>query len=277
MHSLPNSKTNSRLSPARLILDLLDADPAAMSSAQRIVAAGSVFDFSQNQMRVALSRLTSERLLRKIARGHYALSPEAEKLHKEIQRWHHLDQSIVPWTGDWGVVVCGNLAAESSALFRAQQRALSMRGLRRWRPGLWLRPNNLKGGLQQLVSDLQALGLDAIQGSFVMSETDAASYKELLSLWNTEQINSEYSARRQTLGSAILRLQDTVSPMRSNILMETMELGSDTIRFLLKDPLLPDGLTDSQARANLVSCMEHYDRLGRELWQTFINELESRP
>lgn len=271
MLSLPNTKSSSSLSPARLILDLLDADPEGMRTTRRLLAAGSIFQFSNNQMRVALSRLASEGLLDNPARGHYALSPAAEKLRTEIQRWRHIEQQRLPWQQDWATVVCGNLAAESSAQFRSQSRALSLRGLRRWRPGVWVRPNNLRGGLARLVADLQSLGLDAIQGSFLINDADTRTQQELLSLWDTDAINREYQTRLADIRSATARL---VAP-RAHLLMETMELGSDTIRFLLKDPLLPDGLTDSDCRHALIEGMQQYDRLGRTLWQQFIDTLES--
>lgn len=271
MLSLPNTKSSSSLSPARLILDLLDADPEGMSRTRRLLAAGSVFRFSSNQMRVALSRLASEGLLVNKARGQYALSDTAEQLRTEIQRWQHIESQRQPWQNDWATILCGNLAAESSAQFRRQSRALSLRGLRRWRPGVWVRPDNLKGGLPRLITDLQSLGLDAIQGSFLVNNADADTEQELLSLWDTESLNREYHTRLADIRAATRRL---VAP-RPGLLIETMELGSDTIRFLLKDPLLPDGLTDSQCRHALIESMHEYDRLGRELWQQFIDTLES--
>lgn len=271
MLSFPNSKSSSNLSPARLILDLLDADPAGMGSARRLLAAGSVFNFSNNQMRVALSRLASEGLLENSARGRYALSHTAEKLRTEIQRWQHIEDQRQPWNNDWATILCGNLAAESSTQFRSQSRALALRGLRRWRPGVWVRPNNLSGGLPTLVTDLLALGLDAIQGSFLVTKVDGNTEQELLSLWDTQNIDCEYQARLRAIRAATARL---TAPSPS-LLMETMELGSDTIRFLLKDPLLPDGFTDSACRLALIDSMQRYDRLGRELWKQFIDALES--
>lgn len=271
MLSLPNTKSSSSLSPARLILDLLDADPKGMSSARRLLAAGSVFQFSSNQMRVALSRLANEGLLTNPSRGQYALSPAAQKMSTEIQRWHHIEQQRLLWQQDWATVVCANLAAEGSAQFRSQSRALALRGLRRWRPGVWVRPNNLHGGLPTLVADLQSLGLDAIQGSFLIKDADASTQQELLSLWDAAQINLEYSRRLNDIRAAHERL----TAPHPWLLIETMELGSDTIRFLLKDPLLPDGLTDSHSRCALINAMQQYDRQGRKLWQQFIDALES--
>lgn len=270
MLSLPNTKTSSSLSPARLILDLLDADPEGMGTTRRLLAAGEVFSFSHNQMRVALRRLASEGLLNNTARGQYALSATSEKLRSEIQRWQYIEQQRCPWQQDWAAIICGNLAAESSAQFRSQSRALALRGMRRWRPGLWLRPNNLNGGLSKLTTDLQSLGLDAIQGSFLISDTATSTEQELFSLWDTQALNREYQQRLSDVRSATKRL---VAP-RAPLLIETMELGSSTIRFLLKDPLLPDDLTNTECRHALIEAMQHYDMLGRDLWQQFINTLE---
>ena len=241
-----------------------------MGSTRRLLAAGSVFQFSNNQMRVALSRLANEGLLNNSERGRYALSHTAEKLRAEIQRWQHIERQRQPWNDDWATIICGNLAAESSAQFRSQSRALALRGMRRWRPGVWVRPNNLSGGLPGLISDLQSLGLDAIQGSFLINNADENTVQELLSLWDISALEQDYVKRLSAVRAAITRL---IAP-QPELLIETMELGSDTIRFLLKDPLLPDNLTDSHCRRALIESMQDYDRLGRELWQQFIDTLE---
>lgn len=270
MLPLQSPHTGSSLTPRRLILDLVDADPQTMASSRRLLMAGDIFHFSNNQMRVALSRLVSDGLLENATRGHYRLSSPGNALRAEIQRWRNRESQLVDWDGDWLAVACGNLAAEGSTQFRRQQRALSLRGLQRWRPGIWVRPNNLRGGLAQLLRDLLALELDAIQGSFLIRDADAFCQQELRALWDELALNREYQTRLAQLIAANERLTEP----HPSLLAETIEIGSDTVRFLLLDPLLPEGLTHDCQRRALVDAMVTYDRRGRELWQQFIDSLE---
>lgn len=270
MLPLTATLTGTSLSPRRLILDLLDADPVAMASSRRLLAAGSIFQFSNNQMRVALSRLVADGLLINPSRGHYQLSTRSEALRAEIQHWRDRDNQLVKWDGDWLAVACGNLAAEGSTQFRRQQRALSLRGMQRWRPGIWVRPNNLRGGLEQLTADLQALELDAVQGSFLIRDADSACQQELSTLWDQLSLNKAYRRRLTQLRAANERLTEPLP----TLLAETIEIGSDTVRFLLMDPLLPEGMTHNSQRRALVDAMVKYDARGRELWQQFIDSLE---
>jgi len=262
------------LSPRRLVLDLLDADPESMGNTPGLLAAGQVFGFSANQMRVALSRLLAAGLLRKPRRGRYALSGEGAALREEIQGWRGIEDRRTDWCGAWCAVLVANVAAESSAQARRHTRALQLRGLRRWRPGLWVRPDNLVGGLERLTAELSQLGLDGQQGSFLITGADPACSGELAALWDAPHIEEEYRRRLADIEEACTRLRAGTG---AEHLVETITLGSDTIRFLLKDPLLPEALAAGRERRALVAAMDRYDREGRRQWRQFIDSLEPRP
>ncbi|MEH6551636.1 MAG: hypothetical protein V7711_11640 [Pseudomonadales bacterium] len=257
--------------PRRLILDLLDAEPELMAASKSLISAGEVFGFSGNQMRVALSRLHADGLLDKPFRGSYCLSHSGLAMGREIERWRVLDESLVPWRGDWCAVLTQNLAEEGSTQLRAQTRALQLRGLQRWRPGLWVRPNNLSGGIDKLINDLTALGLDAIRGHFLIHAADDSAALELRQLWDIPLLNTQYSQRLLALESAA---SNTSNQSLSETLVQYMELGSDTIRLLLKDPLLPDELVHAEQRRSLVKSMRAYDEQGRKQWLQFIHAIK---
>lgn len=260
----------SSIRPRRLILELLDADAAMMCNGNRLIAAGGIFGFSTNQMRVALSRLVADGLLAKPQRGRYQLTGESIAMRNEIQRWQQLEAQLRPWHKDWCALVTGNLAAESSTRFRAQTRALKLRGLQRWRPGIWVRPNNLAGGLNQLCEDVSTLGLDAIAGSYLMNETNKDCERSLRILWDTKAINRNYQLRIKQTNAAIKRLETSKT---TAVLAETLEFGGDMIRALLMDPLLPDTLLGNSYREQLIAGVKRYDTAGRTLWQQFIQQL----
>ncbi|MCZ6830372.1 MAG: hypothetical protein O7F73_12450 [Gammaproteobacteria bacterium] len=256
--------------PRRLILVLLDTDPKVMTQSKMLVRAGEAFGFSTNQLRVALSRLVAEGLLDNPARGHYRLNRQGALLSQEIQRWRSLDQHRLDWQGDWIAVLTDSLASEGSTLWRHQLRALTLRGMARWRPGLWVRPANLSGGSQQLVEDLRHLGLDALQGSFTVQQADAACLRQLSGLWDCEALNRGYQLQLQQVYAAIKRLH-RLSVRKA--LVDTLKVGSATVRLLLKDPLLPDEMVNGAKRQELTAAMMEYDDAGKQLWRQFYDSV----
>jgi phenylacetic acid degradation operon negative regulatory protein len=241
-----------------------------MGRSRRLLAAGEVFGFSPNRMRVALSRLVRDGLLANPQRGCYLLSGAGAAIREEIQRWRHLEDQLCSWQGDWCVLITESLATESSTRFRAQTRALRLRGMQRWRPGLWVRPRNLQGGLERLVEDIAALGMDSIAGSFVLEQADQYCEKELHSLWDTKAMRDNYSHSIALVERALARLDQ---PNQSSVLVETLELGGDMIRTLLTDPLLPDSMLGCDARKKLIALVKQYDAAGRDRWGKFMDHL----
>tara|TARA_R110002049_G_scaffold108853_11_gene257416 strand:- start:3007 stop:3816 length:810 start_codon:yes stop_codon:yes gene_type:complete len=260
----------SRLNPRRLILEMLNADPDFMGNGRRLVAAGQVFRFTENQIRVALSRLVADGLLFQPRRGHYGLTSAATAIQREVQNWRALEQRLQPWCGDWCGVLTDSLAAQGSTQFRTQSRALALRGLQRWRPGLWVRPNNLSGGLVRLGEELLALGLDAMKGQCLITQGDASCEAGLRALWNNAELEAEYQRRVAQLQAACERLD---GPDLPSVLIETIELGGDTIGVLLKDPLLPDDIASGDSRRQLICLLTEYDNRGRQQWRHFIQQL----
>lgn len=256
--------------PRRLIMVLLDIDPEVMTQSKMLVRAGEAFGFSANQLRVALSRLVGEGLLDNPARGHYRLNGQGALLQQEIQRWRSLEQQRVEWPGDWIAVLTGSLASEGSTLWRHQLRALTLRGMARWRPGLWVRPANLRGGSPQLVEDLHHLGLDALQGSFTVQQADPACLGQLSGLWDCEALNRGYQQQSQQIHAAIKRL-DRLSVRKG--LVDTLKVGSATVRLLLKDPLLPDEMVEGAKRQKVTAAMMEYDDAGKRLWRKFYDSV----
>lgn len=271
MSSRDDDTAAQSITPRRLILELLDADTALMGQSKRLLAAGEVFGFSPNQVRVALSRLVSDGLLANPSRGCYTLTGAGAAMQEEIQRWRKLEDQLCEWRGGWCVLISTNLAAQSTTRFREQTRALRLRGLRRWRPGLWVRPDNLQGGVARLVDDVASLGLDSIAGSFLIEGADTLCENELLGLWDIEALREDYSQHIDALQDAQSRLdQQDQGP----VLVETLELGGAMIRALVTDPLLPEAMLGSDARGRMISLVKQYDAAGRERWRRFMNHLE---
>lgn len=258
-----------KLSVRRLILELLSAAPESMSASAQLVRAGEVFDFSANQVRVALSRLVADGLLASPQRGRYQLAGDAQALRAETGRWRHLQEEQVSWQGQWCGLLVETQATEGSTAFRRQSRALELRGLRRWKPGLWVRPDNLTGGLAQLADDVAALGA-SITGTVQLQPQDDDARQQLQALWDTAQLDRQYRQALKTLRAAHKRL--SAGATRKN-LRDTIEIGGAMIRQLLFDPLLPDAMLSGTHRQALISALEDYDLAGQRVWQDFIERI----
>lgn len=264
------NNTQNGFTPRRFILVLLDTDADLTVRSNMLVRAGEAFGFSANQVRVALSRMVTEGLLENTSRGHYRLDNQGARLQQEVQRWRNLEQQRCDWAGDWCAVLTDSLASEGSTLWRHQLRALSLRGMARWRPGLWVRPNNLRGGSQRLTTDLQHLGLDALQGSFLVKQTDADCISQLNSLWDCRSLNHGYQQQAKRVHAAIDRLPKLST---HKALVDTLKVGSATVRLLIKDPLLPNQMVDGKKRQEVIAAMTEYDNAGKQLWRNFYESV----
>ena len=66
-----------------------------------------------------------------------------------------------------------HLGRSNRVKLRARDRALAMLGLRELERGLYVRPDNLAGGVEEVRSRLNRLGLDADAAVFVAMDFDA--------------------------------------------------------------------------------------------------------
>ena len=51
---------------------------------------------------------------------------------------------------------------------------------------------------------------------------------------------------------------------------ETLLLGRQAIRAIMRDPLLPEELCPSHALTDLIGAMIRYDRLGKRIWKRYL-------
>ncbi len=51
---------------------------------------------------------------------------------------------------------------------------------------------------------------------------------------------------------------------------ETLLLGRQAIRAIMRDPLLPERLCPSDALTALIAAMTRYDRLGKRIWARYL-------
>ena len=255
--------------PKSLILDLLSTVGEHAMPVRALVASGDVFGITPESIRVALVRLLEQGTIERNERGQYRISAAAHAVQRHVVAWHRIDEKLAPWRGGWvGVHSAGSKRTNRAAL-RRRERALLFLGLRELDGGLWLRPDNLRGGVDAVRRELLDLGLDQEAPVFGMSHLDAALDTRARRLWNTSELRRGYRETRVRLERSAARLPQM--PPRE-AMAESFLLGGEAIRQIVLDPLLPEPIVPAGERAELIATMERYDRLGRDRWRPFMRE-----
>jgi phenylacetic acid degradation operon negative regulatory protein len=258
------------LKPRSLILNLLLAADGEPLSARDAVAACALFGVRENSTRVALVRLAASGLIEAAGRGAYRLGPNATGLAADVATWRDAEARVREWDGDWIVAHVGALGRSDRAALRSRDRALALVGLRELDRGLFVRPDNLVGGVEAARSRLHALGLDAEASVFLARELDAEREARARALWDGAALDRQYRETRARLERWLDRAceLDVESAARESFLM-----GNEAIRQLVFDPLLPAPLVDVCARRAFVEAVKRYDEAGHAIWR----ELELLP
>ncbi len=247
------SRTRTR--PGDVILDLLRSARGRRQSASSLIERGALFGFSENTIRVTLSRLMSRGRIESPRRGEYRLSPETDALNDFVERWRLGEDRIRSWQpGHW-------LFAHLAEADDASVWALDALGFRTVRAGLFARPDNLAlelAGLRRLAAGI-GLGGNAL----MIAGAPLGDGADWIPAWDPEALNRDYRDGLARLTASAERL-DTLPPAQAKL--ECFRLGGEMIHRLAKDPLLPEPFADVAARRALWRATVDYDRQGKEIW-----------
>jgi len=247
-----------------LILDLLLATRGQALAAREAVAACDLFGIRENNVRVALARLSAEGLIAAAGRGSYQLGPKAQELAGDVASWRTVEQRIRSWSGDYVVIHAGTLGRSDRTALRRRERALAMLGFRELERGLFIRPDNIEDSLTTLRQRLYTLGLEREATVFLAQDFDAPRETAIRQLWDGQALTAAYHLGRRQLEDWMQRA-DALEPDAAA--RESFLLGSQAIRQVVFDPLLPEPFVDVQARHDFVETVRHFDRLGHAIWQ----------
>lgn len=257
------------LTPTSLILDLLSTVPKSAMPVAALVAAGRLFDISENNLRVTLARLRAAGMIDPDERGRYRLARAAAPVGKQVTAWRDVEGRVRQWEGGWVGVHTAAVRRSERRAHRHGDRALRFLGFERFDAGLHLRPDNFVGGVESVRQQLYELGLDAKAMVFGVRELDATAERRARGLWNTATLRDGYRASLRALKRSERRLTSLAAHAA---LVESFLLGRRVIRQIVLDPLLPEPLVPANERAALVEAMCRYDRAGRMCWTTFLTE-----
>lgn len=255
--------------PRQLIQQLLLAADDAELSARDAIAGCALFGIRENSVRVALVRLASAGLIEAAGRGSYRLGPNGKDLATEVASWPLAEQRVREWRGSWVAVLTGSLGRSDRVALRARDRALALAGLHELDKGLFVRPDNLEGGVAAVRERLSRLGLEAGAAVFLASEFDPAREKRARALWDGKILTRAYRQTRQQLEKWLAHADDLEPEVAAR---ESFLLGSEAIRQVVFDPLLPEPLVDTAARRAFVATVIEFDGAGRDIWRRLFRD-----
>jgi len=268
MATLANPRYVPRHLTAReLVIDFLSNRYPREMSAAEILGVGTALGFTEQSLRMALTRLVEGAVAANPDRGLYRLSPSGEAMRLEVRKWRNLDEFAKPWSGAWIGVFDAGVPRSDRAALRRHERAMRLRGFRELQAGLWIRPANLRDSVAALRDQVRALGLHPAALVVGLNDLDDDSRAKATGLWDTTAMLATYRALADELLASKTRLErlalDTAAA-------ESMVLGRDVIRHINLDPVLPEELMPQRALKNLIATMSDYDQQARQIWRRFM-------
>jgi len=255
------------LTARELVIDFLSNRYPREMSVQEITGVGIALGFTEQSLRMALTRLVEQSVAANTGRGRYRLSPSGEAMRDEVRKWRHLGELAKPWSGAWIGVFDAAIPRSDRAALRRHERAMRLRGFRELQSGLWIRPANLRDSVAELREHLRALGLHPDALVVGLDELDDEARARSTSLWDTAAMIATYRALAEELVASKSKLErlalDTAAA-------ESMVLGRDVIRHINLDPVLPEELMPQRALINLIRVMTEYDQNARQIWRRFM-------
>jgi phenylacetic acid degradation operon negative regulatory protein len=260
----------SMLRAPELVLDLLIANERPLS-ARALCRAGAIMGLSEVAVRVALTRLCKDRKICQTGRGMYAINLRSGPLLRDVDDWRNKETQLVRWNGAWLAVHDSLVLRSDKTGWRRHSLALALRGFAEFQPGLYLRPDNLAGGIGALRIQLAGLGLSQQALAFCITDLDDKQLARVAKLWKTEALARKYRSLTERLVAHTALLREGAAPA----LRESLLLGREAIGLIIRDPLLPPQLMASEARRALLQAAMRYQDQGRRLWRAWIRDIDS--
>lgn len=257
------------ISARTLILDLLGTGEAARYETAKLVRAGAAFGISAVGVRTAITRLAVEGRIRQVARGIYVAGPLSEPLQRHLRNWRNAAARRVQWKGAWLLAVAGAIDRADRTLWRRTVRALETNGLNEAEPGVWVRPDNLRGGAEHFRERLADFGYAETLLIVSASNLDSGRDKRYRQLWDTARLQASLESLAEDLRRHRPQVE-TQEPRQAAV--ETLLNGRSAIRRIVRDPLLPVEMCSVAALDKLIAEMRDYDQAGRAAWRRYLGE-----
>jgi phenylacetic acid degradation operon negative regulatory protein len=250
-----------------LVLDLLSAVGERPVPVRALVRVAELFGLTENALRVALARLVSDGKVERNERGSYGLGAAAQPVQRRVTSWAKMEDRVVAWHGGWVAVHTAGVERGSRAETKRRQRALEFSGMRELATGLYVRPDNLEGGVAAVRAELRDLGMPSNALVGALRDLDAETEARARGLWKADALDEACRVTTARLKKSGQELFDL--PIEQAV-VECFLLGGRAIRQLAFDPLLPEPIVEPALRRGLVEEMRRYDGAGRRIWRKFM-------
>lgn len=247
-----------------LILNLFLASEGEGLSTREAIASCALFGIPANSVRVTLVRLSSAGLIEAVGRGAYQLGPNASSLAQELSAWKTMEARVGKWSGGWVMVLTGGLGRSDRPAMNRRQRALDLQGFRELERGLYLRPDNLAGGVAETRDRLHRLGLEKEAVVCQARDLDDKRERQARALWDGAALNAEYRKTQERIERWLAKAEALDLPAAAR---ESFLLGNAAIRRMIYDPLLPAPLVDVAARQACLAAVHRIDKVGHDIWR----------
>lgn len=255
--------------PRNVILDLMGVNQPNPLDTSYLPLISDIFGITINNLRVALTRLVAKGLISNDGRSIYRLTPKAVAKRDFINRWQSDQASNQPWDKSW--ITCHLPKGTERSARKKTLLALEWYGFKPGLEQMWIRPNNLKLNLTELMSSLRELGLEPEARAFILSQVeDSLQTHWQNNLWLIKKLDQDYADLIQVLDNSLKTVKQN---SLHQSLHETCVLGGEAIHLLAIDPLLPAEIRPSDKYQQLQKSMLIYEKMGREMWLEQLSNL----
>lgn len=253
-----------------LVLDLLAAYEVHELPVSALCKAGSLFEISEQTLRVALTRLVKQGKIMQRERAIYAWNSSGHSLFSVVTNWINKEKDMILWDGSWIGILDNDISKTDKTAYSKHHRAMELYGFKKFKHSLSVRPNNLGGGIEKISKDLIKLGLSPKSLIIIISKLDVQEELKLRSLWNTQYLENSYNVMLKELDQSLIHLEQVSIAEAAKI---SLIQARKAINQLILDPLLPDELFDPTIRQKLLTLMTIYHNNTRKIWSKFLFDI----
>jgi phenylacetic acid degradation operon negative regulatory protein len=131
-----------------------------------------------------------------------------------------------------------------------------------------VRPDNLRGGVRAQRRQLVGAGLNPDAAVITLADLPREALAEVRALWAVEPLLATHRRLAKALEDSRAQRR-TSSPEEAA--RESLELGSEVISAIIRDPLLPGTMCPPAPRRRLVAMMGAYQQEAQQLWAELLD------
>lgn len=262
---MPSLKLNAKT----LVIDLLLAASDRPITIKQLIAAAQLFDISDNQIRVATTRLCRENKIESIARGTYQLAQQSHDWADIIINRQNGVLKTKAWQQQYIAIFSNSLGRVDRTALTRRERALKRFGFKELEQGIFIRPDNIALTLDEIFNALVNTGVESTVKIALIHSFDEKTQQLIPELWDTSKLENNYIKYNTIIEKWILEYPHL------NILdaaKQSFLLGRETIALLMMDPLLPEPFVDTNLRNTFIQNVTELDQIGLKIWNTLNAE-----